>query len=149
MAKSCVPDAPVPGPVGSLISTALGRTSADPRSLLWLSNALSIISNTAWNVATPFIPLYLASKGASVILVGSVVGVSGIAPLLLSIHAGALVDNRGPALVAKLSVILFAVAGAVLTGLHGVWAVAVAYTLMGIGNIGFAVAPQAVVAAAS
>ena len=36
-----------------------------------------------------------------------------------------------------------------LTTLHAVWATAVAYALMGIANIGFAVAPQAVVAAVS
>jgi MFS family permease len=149
MAKSRSPAATDRGTVASSISSALGRASADPRSLLWLNNALSIISNIAWCIATPFIPLYLASQGASVVLVGVVVGISGILPLLLSIHAGALVDERGPTMVAKGSVVLFALAGAVLTGVHGVWAVAVAYTLMGIANIGFAVAPQAIVAAAS
>jgi MFS family permease len=136
------------GPAARSVSNDAGR-AADPRSLLWLNNALSFISNSAWCIATPFIPLYLISQGASVVLVGVVVSVSGILPLLLSIHAGALVDERGPQVVAKVSVILFALAGAVLMGLHSIWAVAIAYTLMGIANIGFAVAPQAIVAAAS
>jgi MFS family permease len=110
---------------------------------------LAMLSNVAWCIATPFIPLSLASQGVSVIVVGAVVGVSGIVPLLISIHVGALVDERGPTVIAKGSVILFALAGAILMVLHGVWPVAVAYTLMGIGNIGFAVAPQAIIAAAS
>lgn len=125
------------------------RPAANPRSLLRLNNTLQFLSNGAWYIATPFIPLYLTSQGASVGVVGGVVGVSGVMPLLISIHAGALVDERGPTVVAQGSVVLFALAGAILTILHGVWAVATAYTLMGIGNIGFAVAPQAIVAAAS
>jgi MFS family permease len=121
----------------------------DPRSVLRFNNVLQILTNGAWYVAAPFVPLYLTAQGASVVLVGIIVGASGIAPLLISVYAGALVDARGPALVAKGSVVLFATAGAILTSLHSIWAVAVAYTLMGIGNIGFAVAPQAIVAAAS
>jgi len=70
-------------------------------------------------------------------------------PLLISLHAGALVDERGPAVVTKGAVLLYALAGAILTALPAVWAVAAAYALMGIANIGFAVASQAVVAAAS
>lgn len=143
------PDAPTPGAAASSILANLGTAAAGPRSLLWLNNALSVIATVAWFIATPFIPLYLASQGASLVLVGIIVGVSGILPLLLSIHAGALVDERGPTMVAKSSVVLFGLAGAILTGLHSVWAVAAAYTLMGIGNIGFAVVPQAIVAAAS
>lgn len=110
---------------------------------------LAFLSSVAWFIATPFIPLHLASLGASVVLVGVIIGGSAIIPLLLSIPAGGLVDERGPNLVAKGSVILFAVAGVILTGLHTVWAVAIAYALMGIANIGFAVAPQTVVASAS
>ena len=70
-------------------------------------------------------------------------------PLLISLHAGALVDERGPALVTKGAVLLYAAAGVILTALHAVWAAAAAYALLGIANIGFAVASQAVVAAAS
>jgi len=140
--------APAAG-AASLVTRDAGRGPADVESLLRLNNTLLILSNGAWYLVAPFIPLYLASQGASVSVVGIVIGVSGVMPLLLSIHAGALVDERGPMVVVKSSVILFALAAAVLTGLHGVWAVAVAYTLMGVANIGFAVAPQAIVAAAS
>jgi len=123
--------------------------AAARHSLLRFNNALALLSNTAWYVANPFIPLYLGTLGASAAVVGAVLGLSGIAPLLISIPAGMLADRRGPGVVAERAVMLFALAGVVLTGLHSVWAVAVAYTLMGVGNIGFAVAPQAVVAAAS
>src|SRR5215472_15196789 len=122
---------------------------ADVRTLLWRNNALQILSSGAWYVAAPFIPLYLASQGASASVIGGIIGFSGIVPLLISLHAGALVDERGPAIVAKGSALLFALAGVMLTTLHAVWATAVAYALMGIANIGFAVAPQAVVAAVS
>ena len=138
-----------PPPSGVAAAFAPGARAGDTGSLLWLNNALQFLSNGAWYVAAPFIPLYLASQGAPVIVVGGVVSVSGIIPLLISIHAGALVDERGPTMVAKGSVILFALAGVILTTLPSVWAVAGAYMLMGIGNIGFAVAPQAIVAAAS
>jgi MFS family permease len=149
MSESRSPDAPTSGAPSSSVPTDADQAAVDPRSLLWLNNMLAMLSNLAWSIATPFIPLYLSSQGASVVLVGIIVGVSGILPLLLSIHAGALVDDRGPTVVAKGSVVLFGVAGVVLTGLHNVWGVAAAYALMGIGNIGFAVAPQAIVAAAS
>ncbi|HLW61595.1 MAG TPA: MFS transporter [bacterium] len=138
-----------PGADAAAVPTASGRDAVDPGSLLWLNNALQFLSNGAWYVAAPFIPLYLTSQGASVIIVGGVVSISGVIPLLISIHAGALVDERGPIMVAKGSVILFALAGMILTAWHSVWAVAGAYMLMGIANIGFAVAPQAIVAAAS
>lgn len=140
--------APSPSVIASPAPANIGRVTADQRSLLRRNNLLSLLSSSAWFIATPFIPLHLASLGASVALVG-VIGGSQIMPLLLSIPAGGLVDTRGPKLVAKGSVILFAVAGAILTGLHTIWAVALAYILMGIANIGFAVAPQTVVASAS
>lgn len=144
MRESVQADVPARG-----VAVPSSRAARDRLSLLRFNNALQILTNGAWYVAAPFVPLYLTAQGASVALVGVIVGTSGIAPLLISVHAGALVDARGPALVAKGSVLLFAAAGVILTLLHNVWAVAVAYTLMGLGNIGFAVAPQAVVAAAS
>lgn len=125
----------------------LGGTSA--RSLLILNNILAIMSNATWWIASPFVPLYLVSLGASVAGVGVVLGISGIVPLLVSLYAGALADERGPVAVAQGSVLMFGLAGVLLMGVHTVVAVGVAYTLMGIGNIGFAVAPQAVVAFAS
>jgi MFS family permease len=122
---------------------------ADPERLLWLNNALQLISTAAWYVAAPFVPVYLASHGASAGLIGAIVGCSGIVPLAISLHAGALVDARGPALVTKGAVVLYAIAGALLTALPAIWSVALAYALLGISNIAFAVASQAVVAAAS
>jgi MFS family permease len=122
---------------------------ADLRSLLWRNNAVQVVSTAAWYVAAPFIPLYLASQGVTAGVIGGIIGFSGVVPLLISLHAGALVDERGPALITKGSVLLYAIAGVVLTALRAVWPVAVAYALMGIANIGFAVASQAVVAAAS
>ena len=120
-----------------------------PRVLLLLNNALAMISNGAWYVINPFIPLYLGTLGASVSVVGVVLGISGILPLLIAIPAGVLADEYGPAVVARGAVIVYALAGATLAVLHSVWAVTVAYTLLGAGNIGFAVASQAVVAAVS
>jgi len=125
------------------------RTAPRPERLIAYNNALQFISNAAWYLAAPFIPLYLVAQGASVGVVGVIIGISGVIPLLISIHAGALVDQRGPGGVAKASVVLYAVAAAVLVGLHGVWWVGVAYTLLGVANIGFAVAPQAIVATIS
>jgi MFS family permease len=121
----------------------------DPGSLLWLNNALQILSTAAWYVAAPFIPLYLTSQGTPVGVIGGIIGFSGVVPLLIALHAGALVDERGPALVTKGAVLLYALAGVILTALRAVWPVAIAYALMGIANIGFAVGSQALVAAAS
>lgn len=121
----------------------------DAGSVLWNNNALQILTTAAWYVAAPFIPLYLASLGAPVNLIGTIIGFSAIVPFLISFHAGALVDERGPVAVSKVSVLLYALAGAILAVLHAVWATAVAYGLLGIANIGFAVGSQAVVAAAS
>jgi MFS family permease len=49
----------------------------------------------------------------------------------------------------KTSAILFVLASLALMSVPNIWSVAVAYTLMGIGNVGFAVALQAVVAVVS
>lgn len=114
-----------------------------------MNNALQILTTAAWYLAAPFIPLYLASQGAPVDLIGTIIGASAVVPLLISFHAGALVDERGPIAVSKASVLLYALAGVMLAVLHAVWATAVAYGLLGIANIGFAVGSQAVVAAAS
>ena len=114
-----------------------------------MNNALQILNTAAWYVAAPFVPLYLASLGAPVNLIGTIIGFSAVVPLLISFHAGALVDERGPVAVSKASVLLYALAGAILAFLPAVWATAVAYGLLGIANIGFAVGSQAVVAAAS
>jgi MFS family permease len=138
-----------PGTVVPSVPAGAAPSVADPGPLLWFNNALQILSTAAWYVAAPFIPLYLASQDVPVGVIGAIIGFSGVLPLLISLHAGALVDERGPALVTKGSVLLYAIAGVILMGLHAVWAVAAAYALLGIANIGFAVASQAVVAAAS
>jgi MFS family permease len=142
-------NAPGSGPFAASGPTGPIQSAPDPRLLLWLTNVLALFSNLAWCTATPFIPVYLAAQGTPVVVVGSVIGAAAIVPLLISIHAGALADERGPIIVAYVSVMLFALAGVILTVLHGVWPVTAAYTLLGIGNIGFAVAPQAIIAAAS
>ena len=137
---------------GSVVPSAQVRDAppvANPEALLWVNNALNFVSTVAWYVAAPFIPLYLASGGASVGLIGGIIGSAGVVPLLISLHAGALVDERGPALVTKGAVVLYAIAGVILTLLPTVWPVAVAYAFIAIANIGFAVGSQAVVAAAS
>jgi MFS family permease len=133
-------------------AVAAERTAAPaPRieHLLKCNNAMQLLTNAAWYFAAPFIPLYLISQGASVGEVGTIIGVAAIFPLLISIHAGALVDQRGPTPVNKVSVLLYAAAAAVLVALRGVWWVGLAYGLLGVANIGFAVAPQAIVAAIS
>ena len=149
MADSGSQGGPASGAAAAPVPDRAPPAVADLESLLWRNNALQILSNGAWYVAIPFIPLYLAAQGASIGVIGTIIGFSGVAPLLISLHAGALVDERGPAVVAKVSVLLFALAGVILTALPAIWATGVAYTLMGVANIGFAVAPQAVVAAAS
>ena len=146
-----------PEPDADLASADLGaaateyaaRSVPNAERLLKYNNALQFLSNAAWYFAAPFIPLYLVSQGASASVVGTIIGVSGIVPLLISVHAGALVDQRGPGLVNRVSVVLYAAAAAVLVGLRGVWWVGLAYGLLGVANIGFAVAPQAIVAALS
>ncbi len=142
-------DGRTPDRTGDSNSDGARRAPPDPQRLLGYNSALQFLSNAAWYLAAPFIPLYLVTQGASVGLVGTIIGISGIVPLLISIHAGALVDQRGPGGVAKVSVGLFVVAAAILVGLHGVWWVALAYTLLSIANIGFAVAPQQIVATIS
>ena len=126
-----------------------GGTAGDPRVVLRLNNLVQLLSNGAWYVAIPFFPLYLVSQGASAGVVGTVVGLCGIVPLAISIHAGALVDERGPVGVYAASTALFCAGGAVLTFLRGIPAAGVGYGLMTVANIGFAVAAQAIVAAAS
>jgi MFS family permease len=126
------------------------RTAAfSPRHLLLFNNALSAMTNGAWYVLNPFIPLYLSSLGASDASIGLVVGIAGIVPLLVAVPSGAIVDEYGPAVVAAGSVTAYAAAAVMLAVLHTIWAVTVAYTLLGAANIGFAVAAQGVVASVS
>lgn len=139
----------VPASGAAPVTRPAAGSIADPRSLLRLNNTLQLLTNGAWYVATPFIPLYLVSQGASAAVVGAVVGFSGIVPFAVSIQAGALVDARGSAVVYIASVVLFGLGGVILTALRGVPAIGVAYTLMAVANIGFAVAAQAIVAGAS
>jgi MFS family permease len=120
-----------------------------PRRILLSNNALSAIANGAWYVVGPFIPLYLGALGATPAAVGLVVGVGGIVPLLLAVPSGAITDEYGPAVVATASVLGYVAAGGTLAVVHSVWAVTLAYTLLGCANIGFAVAAQATVASVS
>jgi MFS family permease len=122
---------------------------ADTRTLLRFNNLLALISTVSWSIATPFVPLYLASLGAPAAVVGLVLGTAGLAPLLISVHAGAVSDERGPVWVAKASLVVVALAAAILVGVHSIPAVALGCALIGVGNIGFAVSPQAIVAAVS
>ncbi len=123
--------------------------AATRRFLLLLNNILAMVSNGAWYVIGPFVPLYLGTLGASVSVVGLVLGVSGVLPLLIAIPSGALADKHGAAAVAKAAVVAYALAAVALLAIHNVWAVAIAYALLGAGSIGFAVEAQAVVAAIS
>ena len=138
----------------SNVLLAPGRWGARPapldaRTVLRLNNTIQLLTNGAWYVAIPFFPLYLVSLGADAGLVGLIVGFAGIAPLAVSIHAGAMVDERGPVGVYGASALLFGVGGLTLATVHTVDAAAAAYALMTVANVGFAVAAQAVVAAAS
>ena len=141
--------APVPEAVISSTTAPAGRAVVDPRSLLRLNNLLQMLTNGAWYIGTPFIPLYLVSHGASASVVGIVAGLSGLTPLAVSLHAGGLVDERGPTIVLVTSVVLFGLGSLMLAALHGIPAVTIAFTLMSVANIGLAVASQAVVATAS
>ncbi|HEV2438967.1 MAG TPA: MFS transporter [bacterium] len=140
---------PVGGAVTSSMNPRAGGAVRDPRLVLRLNNTIQLLSNGAWYVAIPFFPLYLVSQGASAGVVGTVVGLAGIVPLAISIHAGALVDERGPVVVYAASVALFGAGGVILMAVRGIPAAGVGYGLMTIANIGFAVAAQAIVASAS
>ena len=142
-------DAPATGAIISQTGPHAGRGVADPRLVLRLNNTIQLLTNGAWYVAIPFFPLYLVSRGASAGVVGAIVGLAGIAPLAVSIYAGALVDERGPVGVYAASVVVFGAGGLMLASAHGVTAAGVGYASMAIANIGFAVAAQAIVATAS
>src|SRR5579864_416780 len=142
-------EAPVPHGSGSLTPAQARGVCAEPRFLLRLNNLLQLLTNCAWYIGTPFIPLYLVSHGASVAAVGIVAGLSGIVPFAVALHVGGLVDERGPTIVFVGSVVLFGLGGAMLTAYQGILQVTTAYTLLAIANIGLAVASQAIVASAS
>jgi MFS family permease len=133
---------------GSLMAPADGE-DARLQFLLPLNNLLQLLTNCAWYIGTPFIPLYLVSHGASVGAVGAVAGLSGVVPFAVALHVGGLVDERGPTIVLVGSVLLFGVGAAILAAFHGIAEVTTAYTLLTLANIGLAVASQAVVASAS
>jgi MFS family permease len=141
--------APVDGAVLTSQHRRAGEAVLDTRTALRLNNTVQLLSNGAWYVAIPFFPLYLVSQGASDSVVGLIVGAAGIVPFAVSIHAGALVDERGAVPVYAASAVLFGVGGFMLMATHGVAAAGVAYALMAVANIGFAVAAQAIVAVAS
>lgn len=126
-----------------------GVADTHPQFLLRLNNLLQLLTNCAWYIGTPFIPLYLVAHGASVGAVGAVAGLSGVAPLAVALHVGGLVDERGPTVVFVGSVALFGLGAAMLAAFPGVLEVTIACTLLTTANIGFAVASQAVVAGAS
>ncbi|HLW48305.1 MAG TPA: MFS transporter [bacterium] len=137
---------------GALLGSRHRRADAaalDTRSVLRLNNTVQLLSNGAWYVAIPFFPLYLVAQGASPAVVGLIVGLAGVVPLAVSIHAGALVDERGPVPVYAASTAVFGAGGLILTLAHGVPVAGVGYGLMTLANIGFAVAAQAIVAVAS
>lgn len=126
-----------------------GVADTHPQILLRLNNLLQFLTNFAWYIGTPFIPLYLVAHGASVGAVGAVAGLSGIAPLAVALHMGGLVDERGPTVVLVGSVALFGLGAAMLAAFSGILAATIAFTLLTAANIGLAVASQAVVAGAS
>lgn len=134
---------------GSSFMAPAGDADAHAKSLLPLNNLLQLLTNCAWYIGTPFIPLYLVSHGASVGVVGVVAGLSGIVPLAVALHVGGLVDERGPTVVFVGAVALFGLGAAMLAAFHGILEVTIAYTLLAAANIGLAVASQAVVANAS
>jgi MFS family permease len=103
----------------------------------------------AWNIATPFIPLYLTAHGTTPAAVGAVVSLSGVLPLLFAVHIGALVDVHGPAPVGKWSVMAEIIACAILVAVPHAAGVAAGYALLGLGNLGLTVATQIVVAESS
>jgi len=100
-------------------------------------------------IVTPFVPLDIAALGGSVIVIGLAVGAAGLLPMLLSVHVGALVDERGPVFVSKAAAVVYVVAGAILVGVRSIPGVTLAYALMGVGSIALVVATQTVVAALS
>ena len=119
------------------------------RTLLAANNALSFASSTAMALVTPFVPLDIAAHGGSNAVIGLAIGVSGVLPLLLSVHLGALVDERGPVFMSKVSASVYVLAGVILILVRSIPGVTLAFALMGVGSIAIVVATQTVVAAMS
>ncbi len=57
--------------------------------------AAGLFSNSAVDVASVVLPLWLSGLGASTAMIGMVVGARHVLPFLFSIHAGALMDRVG------------------------------------------------------
>ncbi|HLN14923.1 MAG TPA: MFS transporter [bacterium] len=138
-----------PPPAEPVPPRAPAGGAAHPHTLLTVNNALSAASSAAMAIVTPFVPLDIAAQGGSDIVIGMAVGAAGLLPLLLSVHVGALVDERGVVFVSKAAVVIYVVAGVLLVAGHSIPAVTVAYALMGVGSIAMVVATQTVIAAVS
>jgi len=111
-----------------------------------ITYAFSFTYVLVWNIATPFIPLYLTAHGATPTAVGIAVSLSSLLPLFFAVHVGALVDAHGSAPVGKWSVATEAIACAILAAVPSMTGVAVGYALLGLGNLGLTVATQIAVA---
>lgn len=138
-----------PSPTEPVLPRAPAGGAVPLRTLLTVNNALSAASSAAMAIVTPFVPLDIAALGGSVIVIGVAVGAAGLLPLLLSVHAGALVDERGAVFASKASVVIYVVAGVLLVAGRSIPAVTLAYALMGVGSIMMVVATQTVIAAVS
>jgi len=114
--------------------------------MLRRSYVLALAYMTAFNVATPILPLYLAEKGASPWLVGAMISASGLIPLLLGVHVGALVDRYGVVATTRLSALFFCASIVPLLLQPGAWTAAILYGVINLGHLGMTVANQTSVA---
>jgi MFS family permease len=124
----------------------LPAAAPDARRMLRRSYVLALTYMTAFNVATPILPLYLAERGASPWLVGAMISTSGLIPLLLGVHVGALVDRYGVVATTRLSAAFFCASIVPLLTQPNAWTAAILYGVINLGHLGMTVANQASVA---
>jgi MFS family permease len=109
--------------------------------------AVSVVSFfyfLASTVVKVLIPLYMASTGASVALIGLVVGAQPVLPTILSVAAGAVADRVGYKRMILVGAAGMCVASAMFYVWSGVVAMVLAQLLMGIAELSLWLSAQAI-----
>jgi MFS family permease len=111
-----------------------GRLAALPRNRVFAVSVGTFLVMACEGVVSPILPLYAQDLGATVGIVGLVVGSAGLARLIFNFPAGSVSDaiGRRPFLIAGP---LITATGAVLAGFAGsVWQLVAYRFLAGMGN---------------
>lgn len=112
----------------------------------FVAYAMAACHMIMWQVTAPLIPLYLSDLGASSVGLGLIMGAAGILPLFIGVHLGAMVDLYGPAIVAQWSGVVGIASFLALASSADLRSVTVAYTLIGVAQMGLTVSSQTLVA---